>query len=1243
MSDSPPRTQPPRRLRRLLVSLLALSALVAAIPVWLPWLLPWAAARFQVQIGDYQRLGYDRIRFQEVTWHSGGTTARVAKVDAPLFWGWLVSGWQGTSPADPYAVRIEGWQLSIQPPAQSRPPNPGRDSTAELLDTVRGLAATLETWLPGTLATQGQVQIHDVLIPVPSVVWTGARLTVRTDDTAYWLATELHARRDDLGQLTLDVTQTNHVLQARFLCTSEEATWAVQCEARWQGDPIRFTARFDRDHWLPVTGLLQAPSLQAPEPFLARTGLDQLTGSLDAGWINGLHTFQIQARARRDAGLRWIANEASLELSGHGSLKEITLDALQVEATPARLTLSEPVTVPLADLASAPPVRLSLNYELPAPDRGTVQGTLQVSSRSEGSPQVAFDLAAGPLRLQDMDLHQVSSSGQFAWPQLTLDSLDVQWTTNATIRVLGDIDLARRATTNLQASLSGSLPPGLLPETILIDAVKASTTLEGAWPNLHHESLVTVDRLVLPGLQIASPARLELQGNGLELTNWMVQLQPHEILINAGGTCRLVPEEQRLALEVGSVHATRNSETLVRLRQPLQLDLTRDATNRILHAQLSPAVLAWPDGEEDPGLLTLQAEVAWPARGSFHLAADRIPGARVARLLSVDVSRWNLDNLSLQGGWTNGPVLASLSAKADYEPPGGKPIQVQSRMTLKRGRLEIDDASLLQDEAVVAFAQGSLPLDIRPADGAWSLPANQPVQLTLRTVNGDPLWQLARDRAGLQILQPQLSMSVTGPVAEPVALLEFKAPEGRWLPPTNTPPTIPPVRDVSLRVRLDRGAIHIQEGILRFQDQPVRLYGYYAIGATNWLDWIAALRQPDWSRISGGLQMTNSPMEAFAMFAPDVLLPVGTVTVDGLLHPGLQWEGFLIVTNAATRTVEPFASFRNIQTRVRLQGRTATLEAFRAEMGGQGVVLTGEAAFEPGKPPAFNARLRGDNLSLVRTSDLFLRGNLDLELRGSAGQVPLIQGQIELRESLLFQDFRSFLDIDLNQPERRPPYFSVRVEPVSDWRLDVEVRGDRFLRIISPAFHGSLSTGMKLRGTLREPVAIGQISASQGQIMFPFGSLDLNRGRVTLTEENPHQPGLDFQATGSTFGYLVRLDASGTASAPNVNFSAVPPLTPKEILLMLTAGEVPQSRISFSAVDKAGRLGLYMSKELLSLLMDEGSAADRLRIRSGEEVTDDGRPTYSIEYKLSDRWSAFGEYNRFRDFNSGLKYKIYSK
>jgi hypothetical protein len=72
-------------------------------------------------------------------------------------------------------------------------------------------------------------------------------------------------------------------------------------------------------------------------------------------------------------------------------------------------------------------------------------------------------------------------------------------------------------------------------------------------------------------------------------------------------------------------------------------------------------------------------------------------------------------------------------------------------------------------------------------------------------------------------------------------------------------------------------------------------------------------------------------------------------------------------------------------------------------------------------------------------------------------------------------------------------------------------------------------------------------------------------------------------------------------------------------------------------------MALFLGKSLVSKLTGGEGGAERLTIRSGERVAENGKQTYYLEYKLSDDWSLVGEYDRFSAFNAGVKWRFYSK
>jgi translocation and assembly module TamB len=80
-----------------------------------------------------------------------------------------------------------------------------------------------------------------------------------------------------------------------------------------------------------------------------------------------------------------------------------------------------------------------------------------------------------------------------------------------------------------------------------------------------------------------------------------------------------------------------------------------------------------------------------------------------------------------------------------------------------------------------------------------------------------------------------------------------------------------------------------------------------------------------------------------------------------------------------------------------------------------------------------------------------------------------------------------------------------------------------------------------------------------------------------------------------------------------------------------------------STQSRAGTMAVFLGRDLLSRLGFTDAGESRLDIHSGQDVTEEGKPTYNVEYRLNKKWSLVGEYDRFNAFNAGVKWKIYSK
>jgi hypothetical protein len=231
-------------------------------------------------------------------------------------------------------------------------------------------------------------------------------------------------------------------------------------------------------------------------------------------------------------------------------------------------------------------------------------------------------------------------------------------------------------------------------------------------------------------------------------------------------------------------------------------------------------------------------------------------------------------------------------------------------------------------------------------------------------------------------------------------------------------------------------------------------------------------------------------------------------------------------------------------------------------------------------------------------------------------------------------------------PENRPPYFSVKTQPLARWTLDVRMHGDNFMRVDTPFYKGTLSADLNLDGTLAEPRLTGLVSSTSGRVIFPFGAMPLDALEISLTRDNPYDPRLLARGSTRVYGYDVRLDLSGFGSDPRLFFNSDPPLPSHDIFLMLTTGQIPDSEHAFTTSERAQRLAMFVGQNIVRKFGIGGSTVDgedRLVVRSGEEFSRDGGETVFVQYHLDGRWSIVGEKDRFNAYNGGIQFRLINK
>ena len=144
------------------------------------------------------------------------------------------------------------------------------------------------------------------------------------------------------------------------------------------------------------------------------------------------------------------------------------------------------------------------------------------------------------------------------------------------------------------------------------------------------------------------------------------------------------------------------------------------------------------------------------------------------------------------------------------------------------------------------------------------------------------------------------------------------------------------------------------------------------------------------------------------------------------------------------------------------------------------------------------------------------------------------------------------------------------------------VTGEKAVKVRTTVFSGVVGPNMRLQGTLKEPGYWGDVRVASGSVRLPFATLDVQQGLVSLTSDDPYRPKLQINATSKRFGYNVRMEISGPANQPVIQFTSTPPLSSEQLLLMMTAGELPRGGYTLSPEQRAQTMALFLGKDRIA-------------------------------------------------------------
>jgi translocation and assembly module TamB len=1225
-------------------------------PFWFPWVLAPVASKAGARIGRYQRLGYSRFLLRDLDLTNSSVVLHAKTLNGFIPSAWLWNLLRSSHASGVGFLVVSNWDCRLIP--GNGLPKPAFSKVSD----VASLLNKLGRWLPKAQLLDGSVQSGTTTVGLPEATWSLGTLQTRLSLPGNTLLQNIEVKLTQAQPFKAEVDSPAGI-SSHFMLKTNSAGLDIENLTEWNSNRVGVLAHFGPNDILPETASIEATNVDISGDLARLPGYQDVRGSFVAHWRLGRFSLQLVGRAE-PLSARTNAPPFELKINAEGDTNQAQVTAFELRAPFLEAILSNQVAISFSPPFLRTPAALDVTADLSrqkwVPLTGKLSGRVDVTQGQGPSPKAVLDLVGVNVGNDAIIANSMKLNARFEWPLLDVSSANLRFDDGSEVTLSGIADLERKMASEGKFQLRGRLLQRWLPADYSYDRLSSSGTFQGPLDHLEHSGQLTINHIVTPVVQ---PCDLDLRwsGQALELQRFNLKLQEITSSISATGGFSL--GSNRTQLRFDELTLATNGVTALELSAPATFTASKLTDHQNWRVETTPVAWAGPAGE-----LGFKASVQWPEQGFLEFSAARFPLELLTHVALTPVPNLQFNHVGASFEWSNSPVRiqVDLAGSGIAELSGGNPqapkeiaestttagrflatpLNFELKLSGNEHGLALSNLVINTATSSVVAAHGSLPVTFTPATATnlVNLLPQQSLNFEAAVRPEAFFWKVVSDLTGVRLVDPMLDLLVAGTWQAPVGKVQLHARDLK-LETTNFAQVS--LQDLRLDLSLDRDRARLTEGQVLIQHQKVGLTAELPMGENAWTD-LAHKKLPPLERVRARLLVENAELAAFEPLFPQLLAPQGNLNFDLQLFPGPRLEGTVILRRARTRPLGNTAPLRDINVTLRCHDRLLVLENATANLSGSQVNLTGNVDLRGtnwlgGALPPFTLVLRGTNVPLTREPEYIIRSDLDLTLARTNDAPALIFGTAHLRDSFYLSDLTALVSGGVATPSSRPPYFSIDNPTLANWRLAVNVDGVRWLKLRTSLFNGEASANFHLQGTLQDPIAVGVLKIESGIVRFPFANLQVQQGLVTLASEDPYHPQLLIRAASKQFGYDIRTEVSGAADSPVIQFTSNPSLSSEQILLMITSGQLPAGSFTLTPQQRAQTVALFLGRDILAKLGLGDQSQERLTISSGEEISEQGRPTYHVEYKLTKRWSLQGEYDRFGDFNAGLKWRVYSK
>lgn len=226
---------------------------------------------------------------------------------------------------------------------------------------------------------------------------------------------------------------------------------------------------------------------------------------------------------------------------------------------------------------------------------------------------------------------------------------------------------------------------------------------------------------------------------------------------------------------------------------------------------------------------------------------------------------------------------------------------------------------------------------------------------------------------------------------------------------------------------------------------------------------------------------------------------------------------------------------------------------FQGKVGGGSVTASGGVVYRP--KLQFDLAMAAQGVRVLYDQSIRTTLNSNLALTGS-DQNALLSGQVGV-DQLSFTSDYDISDL-MNQfgGEATPPPAQGFSQNVN---LDVGIQTPGGLNLTSRTLSLTGSANLRMRGTAAQPVLLGRLNLSGGDLIFSGNRYKLQGGTIDFTNRSRTEPVLDMAVNTTINQYNIHMHFWGPADHMHTNYASDPALPPSDIINLIAFGKTSEA------------------------------------------------------------------------------------